>query len=42
MAVPTSADSMGGKASVAINGVEIPSFMLGEITLNFEEGYSNE
>ena len=38
MPVPTSADSMGGKASVAINGVEIPSFMLGEITLNFEEG----
>lgn len=38
MAVPTSADSMGGKASVAINNVEIPSFMLGEITLNFEEG----
>lgn len=38
MPVPTASDSMGGRASVAINGVEIPSFMLGEITLNFEEG----
>lgn len=38
MPVPTAADSMGGKASVAINHVEIPSFMLGEIVLNIEEG----
>lgn len=38
MAVPTVADAMGGRASVAINNVEIPAFMLGEITPNFEEG----
>lgn len=32
--VPTASNPMGGKASVAINNVEIPSFMLGEITPN--------
>lgn len=32
--VPTESNPMGGKASVAINSVEIPSFMLGEITPN--------
>jgi hypothetical protein len=38
MAVPTVANTMGGRASIAINNVEIPSFMLGEITPKFEEG----
>jgi len=32
--VPTFTDPMGGKLSIDINGVTIPSFMLGEITPN--------
>lgn len=34
MAVPTSSDPMGGKLSVEINGVVIPSFMLGSVSPN--------
>ena len=34
MAVPTFTDPMGGKLSIDINNVTIPSFMLGEITAN--------
>lgn len=34
MPVPTSTDPMGGKLSVEINGVVIPSFMLGGISAN--------
>lgn len=36
--VPTVADAMGGRLVAEINGVTIPSFMLGEITINIEEG----
>lgn len=32
--VPTSTDPMGGKLSIEINGVTIPSFMLGPISPN--------
>lgn len=32
--VPTSTDPMGGKLSIDINSVTIPSFMLGPITAN--------
>src|SRR5690606_4746917 len=32
--VPTSTDPMDGKLSIDINGVTIPSFMLGEISAN--------
>jgi len=32
--VPTSTDAMGGKLSIDINEVTIPSFMLGEISSN--------
>lgn len=32
--VPTSSDPMGGKLSVEINGVVIPSFMLGSVSGN--------
>jgi len=34
MAVPTVSNPMGGKLTVDINGVSIPSFMLGELTPN--------
>lgn len=30
--------SLGGKASIAINAIEIPSYMISEITPNFSEG----
>lgn len=36
--IPTTADAMSGRVTVEINEVSIPSFMLGEITLNLEEG----
>lgn len=36
--VPTTADAMGGRIVVDINNVSIPDFMLGEVTLNLEEG----
>ena len=32
MSVPTSSDPMGGKLSVEINGVVIPSFLLGSVS----------
>src|SRR5690606_12730060 len=32
--VPTSSDPMGGRLSVEINGVTIPSFMLGSVSGN--------
>lgn len=35
--VPTFTDPMGGKLSIEINGVTIPSFMLGEITPNITQ-----
>lgn len=34
MAVPTTSNPMGGKLSIEINGVVIPSFMLGSISPN--------
>lgn len=34
MPVPTSTNPIGGKLSVEINGVVIPSFMLGEVSAN--------
>jgi len=34
MSVPTSSDPMGGKLSVEINSVVIPSFMLGSVSAN--------
>lgn len=37
MPVPTSSNPMGGKLSVEINGVVIPSFMLGPISPNVTE-----
>jgi hypothetical protein len=34
MPVPTASDPMGGKLSLEINSVEIPSFMLGSVSAN--------
>jgi len=35
--VPTSSDPMGGKLSVEINSVVIPSFMLGSVSGNVKQ-----
>lgn len=36
--VPTVANPMGGRRVAQINGVEIPSWMIGETSVNIEEG----